>query len=200
MSRRISGRSCSAGSATVRGHASTALGDAVRDSGRLGPQRDRGAAVDPWPSIAAWVRAHTGAALAERAELLGVAAAPVRRADGARTTRCQLGRAAASAGRPGLRPATRPGRSLGPSPRSGGRRSTDRQFEPLISHPPMLPPLGWRANDKTSTPQLRLMAVLPGMWSGCFPAHESTATGRAPAGAAMGCRPDLAVPAAQPGR
>lgn len=32
---------------------------------------------DPWPAIAAWLRAHPGADLAERAELLGVAAAPI---------------------------------------------------------------------------------------------------------------------------
>jgi hypothetical protein len=32
---------------------------------------------DPWPAIAVWVRGHTGAELAERAELLGLAAAPV---------------------------------------------------------------------------------------------------------------------------
>jgi crotonobetainyl-CoA:carnitine CoA-transferase CaiB-like acyl-CoA transferase len=34
-------------------------------------------ADDPWPQVAAWLRAHTGAELAERAELLGVAASPV---------------------------------------------------------------------------------------------------------------------------
>lgn len=34
--------------------------------------------ADPWPVIAAWLRKHTGDELAERAELLGVAAAPVR--------------------------------------------------------------------------------------------------------------------------
>ncbi|MCF8609173.1 CoA transferase [Gordonia sp. HY285] len=32
---------------------------------------------DPWPAVADWVRSHTGAELAERAELLGVAAGPV---------------------------------------------------------------------------------------------------------------------------
>jgi crotonobetainyl-CoA:carnitine CoA-transferase CaiB-like acyl-CoA transferase len=35
--------------------------------------------ADPWPTVGAWLREHTGAQLAERAELLGVAAAPVRR-------------------------------------------------------------------------------------------------------------------------
>lgn len=34
--------------------------------------------ADPWPEIGRWVREHTGAELAERAELLGVAAGPVR--------------------------------------------------------------------------------------------------------------------------
>lgn len=33
---------------------------------------------DPWPAVTAWLREHTGAELAERAELLGVAAGPVR--------------------------------------------------------------------------------------------------------------------------
>jgi hypothetical protein len=32
---------------------------------------------DPWPALAAWLREHTGAELAERAALLGVAAGPV---------------------------------------------------------------------------------------------------------------------------
>ncbi|MGY1772474.1 CoA transferase [Blastococcus sp. SYSU D00813] len=34
--------------------------------------------ADPWPAVAAWVRAHPGEELAARAELLGVAAGPVR--------------------------------------------------------------------------------------------------------------------------
>ncbi|MFB4309484.1 CoA transferase [Actinomadura sp. GTD37] len=33
---------------------------------------------DPWPAVESWLRGHTGAELAERAALLGVAAAPVR--------------------------------------------------------------------------------------------------------------------------
>ncbi|MGW5076962.1 CoA transferase [Rhodococcus sp. NPDC004095] len=33
---------------------------------------------DPWPAVTAWVAGHTGDELAERAELLGVAAAPIR--------------------------------------------------------------------------------------------------------------------------
>ncbi|MBY8856168.1 CoA transferase [Nocardia sp. CA2R105] len=32
---------------------------------------------DPWPEVSSWLRTHTGAELAERAELLGVAAGPV---------------------------------------------------------------------------------------------------------------------------
>jgi crotonobetainyl-CoA:carnitine CoA-transferase CaiB-like acyl-CoA transferase len=35
---------------------------------------------DPWPVVADWLRTHTGAELADRAELLGVAAGPVSRA------------------------------------------------------------------------------------------------------------------------
>jgi crotonobetainyl-CoA:carnitine CoA-transferase CaiB-like acyl-CoA transferase len=34
--------------------------------------------ADPWPAVAAWLLAHPGDELAERAELLGVAAAPMR--------------------------------------------------------------------------------------------------------------------------
>lgn len=34
---------------------------------------------DPWPPVTAWLAGHPGAELAERAELLGLAAAPVRR-------------------------------------------------------------------------------------------------------------------------
>jgi crotonobetainyl-CoA:carnitine CoA-transferase CaiB-like acyl-CoA transferase len=34
---------------------------------------------DPWPAVAAWLRGHSGDELAERAQLLGVAAGPVRR-------------------------------------------------------------------------------------------------------------------------
>ncbi|WP_200826970.1 CoA transferase [Thermomonospora echinospora] len=36
---------------------------------------------DPWPAVNAWLRGHTGAELAERAALLGVAAGPVRPRD-----------------------------------------------------------------------------------------------------------------------
>jgi len=43
----------------------------------LGALVGRELAGDPWPQVAAWLRAHPGAELAERAELLGVAAAPV---------------------------------------------------------------------------------------------------------------------------
>lgn len=35
--------------------------------------------ADPWPPVAAWLRAHSGAELADRAALLGLAAAPVGR-------------------------------------------------------------------------------------------------------------------------
>ncbi|TCJ97624.1 CoA transferase family III [Nocardia alba] len=41
-------------------------------------------AADPWPALADWVRAHRGDDLLERAELLGVAAGPVRPAAPAR--------------------------------------------------------------------------------------------------------------------
>jgi hypothetical protein len=35
--------------------------------------------ADPWPGVAGWLREHSGDELAERAELLGIAATPVRR-------------------------------------------------------------------------------------------------------------------------
>ena len=41
--------------------------------------------TDPWPTIAAWLRDHSGAELAERAELLGIAAGPVLRDPAPRT-------------------------------------------------------------------------------------------------------------------
>jgi crotonobetainyl-CoA:carnitine CoA-transferase CaiB-like acyl-CoA transferase len=37
---------------------------------------------DPWPAVARWVRGHTGAELAERSELLSIAASPVHRRTG----------------------------------------------------------------------------------------------------------------------
>ncbi|WP_093580818.1 CoA transferase [Geodermatophilus amargosae] len=43
----------------------------------LGALVERALPEDPWPAVAAWLGVHTGAELAERAELLGVAAAPV---------------------------------------------------------------------------------------------------------------------------
>jgi len=44
----------------------------------LGALVERELGGDPWPAVAAWLRAHPGGELAERAELLGLAAAPVR--------------------------------------------------------------------------------------------------------------------------
>lgn len=41
--------------------------------------------TDPWPPVAGWVAAHSGAELAERAALLGVAAAPIASAPPLRT-------------------------------------------------------------------------------------------------------------------
>ncbi|OYD61457.1 CoA transferase [Rhodococcus sp. OK302] len=45
----------------------------------LGALISQDIADDPWPSVAAWLSAHRGSELAERAMLLGLAAAPVRR-------------------------------------------------------------------------------------------------------------------------
>ncbi|NYJ08683.1 CoA transferase [Petropleomorpha daqingensis] len=47
------------------------------DPALLGALVGRELPGDPWPEVAAWLREHPGAVLAERAELLGVAAAPV---------------------------------------------------------------------------------------------------------------------------
>ena len=48
------------------------------DPGLLGALVGQALPDDPWPAVAPWVREHTGGELAERAELLGIAAAPVR--------------------------------------------------------------------------------------------------------------------------
>jgi hypothetical protein len=47
------------------------------DPALLGALAHTDAGDDPWPALAAWLRDHTGSELAERAELLGVAAGPV---------------------------------------------------------------------------------------------------------------------------
>jgi CoA-transferase family III len=45
----------------------------------LGALVERELPADPWPTLAGWLREHSGSELAERAELLGVAATPVGR-------------------------------------------------------------------------------------------------------------------------
>jgi hypothetical protein len=45
----------------------------------LGALMEQELPADPWPALAAWLREHSGSELAERAELLGVAATPVGR-------------------------------------------------------------------------------------------------------------------------
>lgn len=47
------------------------------DPALLGALACADAGADPWPALVLWLRAHTGAELAERARLLGVAAGPV---------------------------------------------------------------------------------------------------------------------------
>jgi hypothetical protein len=47
------------------------------DPALLGALIGASIAADPWPAVAGWLAEHSGAELAERAELLGVAAAPV---------------------------------------------------------------------------------------------------------------------------
>ncbi|WP_344283685.1 CoA transferase, partial [Actinomadura napierensis] len=47
------------------------------DPALLGALASADVGEDPWPAVASWLRGHTGAELAERAELLGVAAGPV---------------------------------------------------------------------------------------------------------------------------
>ncbi|MFV2173115.1 CoA transferase [Actinomadura sp. LOL_011] len=49
------------------------------DPALLGAMIGAETGADPWPGVAAWLRVHTGDELAERAELLGVAAGPVGR-------------------------------------------------------------------------------------------------------------------------
>ncbi|CAM2808572.1 CoA transferase [Prescottella defluvii] len=48
------------------------------DPALLGAMVGRDVGDDPWPAVAAWLRERTGADLGERAELLGIAAAPIR--------------------------------------------------------------------------------------------------------------------------
>jgi crotonobetainyl-CoA:carnitine CoA-transferase CaiB-like acyl-CoA transferase len=47
------------------------------DADLLGALAGEDASAGPWPIVARWLREHSGAELAERAELLGIAAAPV---------------------------------------------------------------------------------------------------------------------------
>lgn len=47
------------------------------DPALLGAMVGADIGADPWPAVAAWLREHTGDELAERAELLGIAAGPV---------------------------------------------------------------------------------------------------------------------------
>jgi crotonobetainyl-CoA:carnitine CoA-transferase CaiB-like acyl-CoA transferase len=47
------------------------------DPALLGALAGREVGDDPWPAVCRWLRAHTGADLARRAELLGIAAGPV---------------------------------------------------------------------------------------------------------------------------
>ncbi|MEU9017743.1 CoA transferase [Actinomadura sp. NPDC048394] len=50
------------------------------DPALLGALASTDVGDDPWPAVASWLREHTGADLAERAALLGIAAGPVRTA------------------------------------------------------------------------------------------------------------------------
>jgi crotonobetainyl-CoA:carnitine CoA-transferase CaiB-like acyl-CoA transferase len=69
--------------------------------------------ADPWPALAAWLRAHPGAELAERAELLGVAAAPLADPTSPRTATADASAALAAAlSAPSAVPATRPAAGL----------------------------------------------------------------------------------------
>jgi hypothetical protein len=47
------------------------------DPALLGALTGQDAADDPWPAVVRWLREHTGAELAHRAELLSIAAAPI---------------------------------------------------------------------------------------------------------------------------
>jgi hypothetical protein len=47
------------------------------DSALLGALVGEEVGADPWPALTRWLRAHTGAELAQRAELLSIAAAPI---------------------------------------------------------------------------------------------------------------------------
>ena len=76
------------------------------DTALLGALAGEDPGGDPWPAVTRWLRGHTGADLAQRAEMLGIAAAPV--GCGA------VAPAVPSAGAPGLPPP--PGAPEQPAP------------------------------------------------------------------------------------
>ena len=47
------------------------------DAALLGALAGEDVGADPWPALTRWLRAHTGAELAQRAEMLSVAASPL---------------------------------------------------------------------------------------------------------------------------
>ena len=70
------------------------------DPALLGALAGREVGDDPWPAVCRWLRAHTGADLARRAELLGIAAGPVAAAPASPTTPVTWANSAAPSARP----------------------------------------------------------------------------------------------------
>jgi CoA-transferase family III len=117
--------------------------------------------ADPWPGVAAWLRTHTGAELAERAALLGLAAAPV---DGAGAT--PVDRApTATAHEAGPLPAHEAGRT----PVDRAPTAAAREAGPLPIHeagPTPGPPIG-----PLRSPEGLLVVDFSALWAGPLCAH-----------------------------
>jgi crotonobetainyl-CoA:carnitine CoA-transferase CaiB-like acyl-CoA transferase len=90
------------------------------DPALLGALAGQDAGDDPWPAAARWLRAHTGADLARRAELLGLAAGPVAAGVPARVARPASAEVPARVPlAPSASPASPAARLLAPRPLAG---------------------------------------------------------------------------------
>jgi CoA-transferase family III len=111
---------------------------------------------DPWPAVTAWLRTHTGTELADRAGLLGLAAAPVDPA-----TPPGLGRA--------IPQATPVGRTTPPGLGRAIPQATPvgRTTPPAAPTDPATPP----ATDRTRSPAGLLVVDFSALWAGPLCAH-----------------------------
>ena len=107
--------------------------------------------ADPWPGVAAWLRTHTGAELAERAAFLGLAAGPV---DGGAT--------APSPGRPSAD-------STDPASADGAPAPTTHGAGPVPAHAADPPP--GPASGPLRSPAGLLVVDFSALWAGPLCAH-----------------------------